>query len=293
MNGYHLPFVVGPRIMRNMNKIEQFENLAERLVEGTFARLFAGRISPMKVAMHLERAIEEHQVCAPGEAAQAPTEYWIYLNPRDFDALAAGGSQEQDGMPAEQALADQITELVSKADLALQSPPVAHIEPDEHLPPGDVRVEARWTRPDSGVERTREMSASEAGETEEPQPQGPQGRPFLILEGERHVNLNQPSVSIGRALDNDVIIEDPRISRHHAQIRQRYGHLVLYDLDSSGGTRINGYPVEECVLHSGDVVSFAGVEVIYGEDPPTPIPLPSDEETPTLTRSELGAKSGE
>jgi pSer/pThr/pTyr-binding forkhead associated (FHA) protein len=276
--------------MHDMNKIEQFENLAERLVEGTFARLFAGRISPMKVAMHLERAIEEHQVCVPGGEAQAPTEYWIYLNPRDFQALAAGGSQERDGMPAEQALANQITELVSEADLALQSPPIAHIEPDEDLPSGDVRVEARWTRPESDVERTGEMSASRGGEAEKTQPQGPKGRPFLILAGERHVNLNQPTVSIGRALDNDVIIEDPRISRHHAQIRQRYGHLVLYDLDSSGGTSINGYPVEECVLHSGDVVSFAGVEVVYGEDPPTPIPLPSGEETPALTRSELGAE---
>ena len=114
--------------------------------------------------------------------------------------------------------------------------------------------------------------------------EGPRGRPFLVLEGQRHVNLNQPTISIGRALDNDVIIDEPRVSRHHAQLRHRYGHYVLYDLDSSGGTRINDYPVEECVLHSGDVISFAGVEVVYGEDPPTPIPLP-EEETPVLTKA--------
>jgi pSer/pThr/pTyr-binding forkhead associated (FHA) protein len=114
----------------------------------------------------------------------------------------------------------------------------------------------------------------------------PSGRPFLILEGKRHINLAEPAVSIGRALDNDVIIEDPRVSRHHAQLRQRYGHYVLYDLDSAGGTRINGYPIEECVLHSGDVISLAGVEIIYGEDPPTPVPLPSDEDTPSLTEAE-------
>ncbi len=275
-----------------MNKIDQFEGLAERLVEGTFARLFAGRISPMKVALHLERAIEEHQVCVPGKETQAPTEYWVVLNPKDFQALTAQGAQGQEGMPAEQALARHVTELVSETDLALQSPPVVHIQPDEDVPIRDVRVEARWTRPESDIERTREMSMSETDEAsgvtsqEEPLPQGPQGCPFLIMDGERHVNLNQSTVSIGRALDNDVIIEDPRVSRHHAQIRQRYGHLVLYDLDSSGGTQINGYPVNECVLHSGDVISLAGVEVIYGEDPPTPIPLPPDEETPALTKSE-------
>ncbi|MFW6115647.1 MAG: FHA domain-containing protein, partial [Chloroflexota bacterium] len=70
------------------------------------------------------------------------------------------------------------------------------------------------------------------------------------------------------------------------QLRHRYGHYVLYDLDSSGGTRINDYPVEECVLHSGDVISFAGVEVVYGEDPPTPIPLPTDADTQALQRVE-------
>jgi hypothetical protein len=273
-----------------MNKIDQFETMAERLVEGTFARLFAGRISPMKIALHLERAIEEHQVCVPGETAQAPTEYWIYLNPKDFQALAAQDAQHQEGVSPEQALARQITALIDDTDLALRASPVVHIQADEDVPARDVRVEARWIRPESDVDPTRQM-AKEDLEKEAPAPQeGPRGRPFLILDGERHVSLNQPTISIGRALDNDVIIEDPRVSRHHAQIRQRYGHMVLYDLDSSGGTQINGYPVEECVLHSGDVVSFAGIEVIYGEDPPTPIPLPDDEKTPTLTKADTDAE---
>jgi pSer/pThr/pTyr-binding forkhead associated (FHA) protein len=273
-----------------MNRIDQFENMAERLVEGTFARLFAGRLSPLKVAAHLERAIEEHQVCIPGEAAQAPTHYWIYLNPRDYDTLTTSGSTGQAGAEAEHALADQITELISQADLALEAAPVVRVEPDEDVSPRDVRVEARWMGPESEeVEKTREMEAAAGLQVEETAAQAPRGRPFLIIEGNRHVNLTQPVVSVGRALDNDVIIEDRRVSRHHAQLRQRYGHYVLYDLDSTGGSTINGYPVEECLLHSGDVISFAGVEVIYGEDPPTPIPLPPDEDTPALTEAEWEA----
>lgn len=275
--------------MPKMNTIDQFETMAERLVEGTFARLFAGRISPMKVALHLERAIEEHQVCVPGESAQAPTEYWIYLNPKDFQALAAQDAKDEEDVSPEQALARHIAALIDDTELALQSSPVVHIQADEDVPSRDVRVEARWIRPESDVDPTRQMAKEDLEETEGP-PEGPRGRPFLILEGDRHVNLTQATVSVGRALDNDVIIDDPRVSRHHAQIRQRYGHLVLYDLDSSGGTQINGYPVEECVLHSGDVISFAGVEVIYGEDPPTPIPLPPDDETPALTRSKAKAE---
>jgi len=263
-----------------MSKIARFEALAERLVEGTFARLFAGRLSPLEVATHLTRAMEDHRVLSPDGTPQAPTHYWVYLHPDDCELAV-----ERPTLEAE--LARHVVALAAQAGLALDVTPVVHVLPDDEMGPHEVHVEARWMpEKAAAVERTREMEASEV-EDETAATMAPQGRPFLILEGRRHVNLLQPVVSIGRALDNDIIIEDPRVSRHHAQLRHRYGRYVLYDLGSSGGTTINGYPVEECVLHSGDVISFAGVQAIYGEDPPTPIPLPGSEDTPSLTPPEI------
>ena len=267
-----------------MNKIARFEALAERLVEGTFARLFAGRLSPLEVATHLTRAMEDYQAPSPEGASQAPTHYWVYLHPDDCDALAA----ERPTLEAE--LARHVAELAVQAGLVLEVTPVIHVLAGEGMMAHQVRVEARWMPEEvaevAEVESTRDM---ETGEVDDRAAAtiAPPGRPFLILEGHRHVNLLQPVVSIGRALGNDVIIEDQRISRRHAQLRQRYGRYVLYDLGSSGGTRINGYPVEECVLHSGDVISFAGVQVIYGEDPPTPISLSGVEDTPPLAHQEV------
>ena len=259
-----------------MNKIERFEALAERLVEGTFARLFAGRLRPLEVVTHLVRAMEDHQVLSPDGTRQAPTHYWVYLHPDDCAALAA----EQQALEAE--LARNVTELATQVGLTLEIVPSVYVLPDEDMGPHEVRVDARWMLEEAGVgpegESTREMEPDD-GETGG---ELPPGRPFLILEGQHHVNLLQPVISVGRALGNAVIVEDPRISRYHAQLRRRYGRYVLYDLGSSGGTQINGYPVEECVLHSGDVISFAGVQVIYGEDPPTPIPLPDSGDTPSL-----------
>jgi len=286
-----------------MSKIARFEALAERLVEGTFARLFGGRLRPLEVATHLTRAMEDYQVPSPEGPAQAPTHYWVYLHPEDLDALAT----EQPTLEAE--LARHVAELAAQAELALEVAPVVHVLAGERMMPHHVRVEARWmpegasaaSLPEgasaaslaadeagaTGVDRTRDMETGDV-EAEAAATIAPPGRPFLILQGRRHVNLLQPVVSIGRALDNDIIIEDSRMSRHHAQLRQRYGRYVLYDLGSSGGTQINGYPIEECVLHSGDVMSFAGVQVIYGEDPPTPIPLPdSHEDTPPLAPQEI------
>lgn len=259
-----------------MNKIARFEALAERLVEGTFARLFAGRLRPLEVVTHLVRAMEDHQVLSPDGTPQAPTHYWVYLHPDDCTALAV----EQQALEAE--LARHVTELAAQVGLTLEVGPSVYVLPDEDMAPHEVRVDARWMPEEAGaepgVEGTREMEPGEGGGEGEPPP----GRPFLILEGHRHVDILRPVVSVGRALGNGIILEDPRVSRYHAQLRRRYGRYVLYDLASSGGTQINGYPVEECVLHSGDVISFAGVQVIYGEDPPTPIPLPDSEDTPAL-----------
>lgn len=282
-----------------MNKIARFEALAERLVEGTFARLFAGRLHPLKVATHLTRAMEDHQVLSPEGTPQAPTHYWVYLHPDDCEALEI----EQPSLTKD--LAHHVAELAAQADLSLDATPVVHIMPDEHMVLHNVHVEARWMPAEAKpVESTREMEGDDEPEVETVEPPSPDNYPFLILEGRRHVSLRRAVISIGRALDNDVIIEDPRVSRYHAQLRQRYGRYVLYDLGSSDGTQINGYPVEECVLHSGDVISFAGVQVIYGEDPPvwhrgprrrgtthvgtrphdaaTPTPLPGSEDTPPL-----------
>lgn len=72
-------------------------------------------------------------------------------------------------------------------------------------------------------------------------------------------------MTIGRRIDNDIVIESPSISRRHAQIRWRYGRFVIYDLGSRGGTKVNGERVTESVLHNGDVISLSQVPLIYGE----------------------------
>jgi pSer/pThr/pTyr-binding forkhead associated (FHA) protein len=279
-----------------MSKIARFEALAERLVEGTFARLFAGQLSPLEVATHLTRALEDHQVVSSDGTPQAPNHYWVYLHPTDCDALAL----MQPALETE--LGFHVAELAAQAGLDLQSNPNIQVLPDHTLGVHQVRVEARWLPQDAPkMDKTREIAASQeepssdslqepAATDETDDAIAPPGRPFLILGGRRHVNLLQATVSIGRALDNDVILEDARVSRHHAQLRRRYGRYILYDLGSSGGTQINGYPVEECVLHAGDIISLSGVQIIYSEDPPTPIPLSGSEDTPALPPA--GSESG-
>jgi pSer/pThr/pTyr-binding forkhead associated (FHA) protein len=85
----------------------------------------------------------------------------------------------------------------------------------------------------------------------------------LIFKGARAIPLNQLITSIGRSHDNTVVIDDPRISRHHLEIRFIRDHFVVFDLDSTGGTFINGQLVNQGLLYPGDLISLAGVDLVF------------------------------
>ena len=89
---------------------------------------------------------------------------------------------------------------------------------------------------------------------------------FLIVNGARVYTLEQSVINIGRSSDNDLIIKDGRISRKHAQLRAIRGKYVLSDLNSKGGTYVNGQRITQKNLTPNDVLSFAGVPVIYSQD---------------------------
>jgi pSer/pThr/pTyr-binding forkhead associated (FHA) protein len=107
----------------------------------------------------------------------------------------------------------------------------------------------------------------------------------LIVDGIKEFRLNQSRISIGRQLDNDLVVDDPRVSRHHAQLRAIKGRYVLFDLNSSGGSFINGQRASQSILYPGDVLSLAGVSLIFGQDNP----LPQRELGRTGPRSQAGA----
>lgn len=91
-------------------------------------------------------------------------------------------------------------------------------------------------------------------------------RAFLVVDGVRMFPLNQSIISIGRAPENDLVIPDVRVSRQHAQLRAVGGRFVLFDLDSTGGTSLNGQRVFQHLLTPGDVISLAGVPLVYGQE---------------------------
>jgi hypothetical protein len=111
---------------------------------------------------------------------------------------------------------------------------------------------------------------------------------WLLQLADRQVRLGEPVLTIGRAMDNDIILSDPTVSRYHAQLRWREGGYHLYppavtslekiESPASGQakqpqlsaphTTVNRRPVVQCALHPGDVITLGETTVKVLRDKP-------------------------
>ena len=83
-----------------------------------------------------------------------------------------------------------------------------------------------------------------------------------VLRG-RRIELRDGSVGVGRGLDNVLHLEDATVSQHHAELMIEFGRVMVRDLNSTNGTRVNGRRVTEIRLKKGDRVSFGEVEMLF------------------------------
>lgn len=86
-----------------------------------------------------------------------------------------------------------------------------------------------------------------------------------LLEG-KVFDLLDERVTVGRALDNTIRMEDATISHHHAVFLINTGGCKLRDLNSTNGTRVNGLRITETVLNNGDQVRMGSVEMRFESD---------------------------
>ena len=95
---------------------------------------------------------------------------------------------------------------------------------------------------------------------------------FFVIDGFKFYPLVKIVINIGRRLENDLVIDDPRVSRNHARLRAVQGHYVLFDLSSTGGTFVNGNRVSETIIYPNDTISLGGVTMTFHQDDPPPRP---------------------
>lgn len=241
--------------MRNEG-LSRFEEQIQRLVEGGFARLFAGRLHPREVAVRLAHAMEDHAVENGGGQRRAPDIYTVRLNPRDHRVVLSAEPQ------LATRLAEGLVDFAQGVGLTLAHVPEVRLLADIDVPEHAVAVMARH------AEHVRETTQLLPRMDTTGRNRGEAPRAYLLRNDNGQIPLEKAIVSLGRLRTNDVILDGAGVSRQHAQIRARFGRHVLFDLDSKSGTLVNGSPIQEKVLQSGDVINLANATLIYVvEDP--------------------------
>ncbi|MFZ1043728.1 MAG: FhaA domain-containing protein [Anaerolineales bacterium] len=241
--------------------LEEIESRLQSLIEVQLSDVLIGKSSDTLIAQKLATAIKENTITEPEGIQLAPNIYTLVVPPAAMEHWQEPHLQET--------LIGIIRTSAQDAGLRFEFPPVIMINVNASLPPETINVVASH-QIRSPMEDTQNTPANpeENSAEDDTMPENA----FLIIEGVKVFPLKSPVVNIGRRLDNTLVIDDPRVSRNHAQLRSIKGRYVIFDLNSTGGTFINGQRTSQSVLYPGDVVSLAGVALIFGQDNPPPRP---------------------
>jgi hypothetical protein len=236
-----------------MSALGRFESFMENLVEGSVARLFRSPVQPAEIAKRLERAMESNQTISVRRII-VPNVYRAYLHPQDFAAFQPLRAA------VEQEMATYLADLAQERGFTMLEHPRVELAEDAAVPRRSIQVVAELapgTDP-AASSQTQVIQAAPAAQA--------RARLLLAAGGARQeIPLDSTLLTIGRGLNNDIILEDSRVSRHHAQIRYRSKRFWINDLGSTNGTFVNGEAVEERALRNGDVISLGGLELTFQE----------------------------
>jgi hypothetical protein len=263
-------------------KLDQLEAKIQKLVEDQLAGILPGLKLEDRVIQRLASAVKENIVQQKDDRAIAPNEFTLIVA-TDTSPLWRETSTID-------ALRNIITTASRDVGLKFVTQPTIHITTDDTFSTDEIKVVASHRLEPVGD--TQGMQTPKGSEESEEGDNIPENA-FLIVEGVKVHPLTESVVNIGRRLENQLVIDDPRVSRNHAQLRAIKGRFVLFDLNSTGGTFVNGQRTSQTVLYPGDVISLAGVALIFGQDNPPPRPDlastsplnpdPGNSERPTAT----------
>jgi hypothetical protein len=243
-----------------MSALSRFEQLVENMMEGSVARLFRSPIQPAEIAKRLERAMESQQTISVGRVL-VPNLYRAFLNPEDFAAFAPLRAN------LEREMANYLVELARERGFSMVEHPRVELAADPAVSKRQIQVVAEMQEsapvgPGGGHTQVISIDGGQQAR------QRAQPKAFLVLhtdQGEHTIPLESTMVNLGRGLNNDIILEDSRVSRHHAQVRYKARRFWVSDMGSTNGTFVNGEAIGEQPLRDRDIISLGGLELIFRE----------------------------
>jgi hypothetical protein len=250
--------------------LKHIEKRMESLVEGVFGRAFRRQIHPVEIAKGLTKQMDEGRMVSISRT-YAPNDFTVHLSREDSESIRA----------YQASLKDELIQYASthaeNKNYHLMSPPRIRFETEDTLRFGEFGVTAKLTGGDGPREkgapqdtsgqtrifRTEESTGGEIAQgtaaisADEARRHGLAREIVeLVLGDETHPLEGRGPWTVGRSQENDIVINDPNVSRKHARISRADNGFVVEDLGSTNGTMLDGAPIDRERIEGGDELTF-------------------------------------
>ena len=223
-----------------MGLLDRFEQRVDRAVNGAFAKAFKSELQPVEIASALTNEMDARAAVVSRSRTVVPNVYTVIVSTADYDRL----SVYDETLVGEFAV--MIRDYAQQQQYSFLGSVTVAMQPSEDSAQGTVEIISE-ARVDHDV-------APAAGP-----PAGSAPR----LEGKLGTfQLSRAVTRIGRGADSDIRIEDPGVSRHHAEVRIG-SDVILRDLGSTNGTYVNGTLIAEQPLRDGAVITIGSTNLTF------------------------------
>jgi len=233
--------------------LNQIETFLQKLIEDNSHRLLGSTRFENQVIKQLIQAMG-NQIRTDAEGNLTAPHIFSLNVPQDYS----------EDIRSNQGLLDNLASQLMKAGISagvhFDGAITISVFPDNNIKAGEFKIQA--IRKEENLTETLPFESLPSSLL----PSMQFSEAFLIVGGTQIFTLDEDIINIGRNIDNDLVLDDPRVSRKHGQIRVVKGRHMLFDLGSSGGTFVNNKRIKQIALHPGDVLSLAGVPLVYGQD---------------------------
>ena len=228
-----------------MGGLQRFEQRLEQLISGVFARTFRSAVQPVEIAAALQRELDNNAQILSRDRRLVPNDFHVELAQTDLDRLT----------PYDTTLARELTDQLQD-----------HADGQSYVFPGPVRI-AFEAADDLTTGRFRIRSQAQAQvTTHSSHTQVRRARAVLEVNGTRHP-LQPPGLVVGRGSDASLRINDPGISRQHAEFtvtaRGDDDPLIeVHDMGSTNGILVDGRKVPRATLRNGSRVQVGHTTLV-------------------------------
>ena len=229
-----------------MGLLDRFEQRLDRMVNGAFARAFKAEVQPVEIAAALQREMTDHAAVVSRGRTVVPNVYTVALSPHDYERLSVHTETLTNELGA------MVNEFAEEQRYTFLGGTNITLGLDEALETGLFRVHS---------ESKAGVASAYQGPRTPAEPAPGSGQPRLVADDTVHP-LSRAVTRLGRGTDVDIRVDDPGVSRHHAEILLGR-EVVLRDLRSTNGTYVDGVQVGEVVLSEGNVVQIGATRLTF------------------------------